>query len=82
MKEKNKQIKLNKLPACNSRALQIFNSFKEQEDYELQEMAKLTGEQILMQMRQMINIAYGMHGYDPLNLPLKHDIVILQLDTQ
>lgn len=69
MKEKKKQNYVNEPLPAYSRPFKIFNSFEEQQEYELHEMAKLTGEEILKQMRQMINVAYGMHGYDPLNLP-------------
>ena len=40
-------------------------------------MAKLNPEEILKQMRQLINLAYSMHGYDPNNLPKKHTIKIV-----
>ena len=82
MEDKNKINKLNEPQATYQRPLQIFSSFEEQQEFELNEMSKLTGEEILQQMRQMINIAYGMHGYNPLNLPKKHDIVIIQPDRQ
>ncbi len=81
MDDNSRQNKLNKPQASYERPLQIFNSFEEQHDYELSEMAKLSGEEILKQMRQMINIAYGMHGYDPLKLPKKHDIKIIYPGT-
>ena len=82
MEDKNKQNKLNDPQASYQRPLKIFNSFEEQQEYELDEMAKLTGEDILRQMRQMINVAYGMHGYDPTNLPEKHDIIFIQTDKR
>ena len=78
MKEKKKQNQVNEPQSAYTRLFKIFNSFEEQQEDEIKEMAKLTGEEILKQMRQMINVAYGMHGYDPLNLPKKHDIVIIQ----
>ena len=59
----------------NSR-IKFFNSFEEQEEYELREMAKLSPVEILQQMRQLINIAYGMHGYDPKKLPKKRNLTI------
>jgi hypothetical protein len=61
----------------DSSRIKIFKSFKEQEEYELQQMANLTPHQILEQLRKLINTAYCMHGYDPANLPLKHDIKII-----
>ena len=82
MEEKKKQNQANEPQSAYSRPFKIFNSFEEQQEYELNEMAKLTGEEILKQMRQMINVAYGMHGYDPKNLPKKHDIVIIQPDKR
>ena len=59
------------------REIKIFNSFEEQAEYELNEMAKLTPLQRLIQLRQFINTAYGMHGYNPDDLPTKHSIEII-----
>ena len=56
----------------------VFNSFQEQEEYELKKMAELSSVQVLEQLRKFINIAYGMHGYNPENLPLKHSIRIIE----
>ena len=56
---------------------QIFNSFEELKAYELNEMAKLSSIEILTQLRKFINIAYGMQGYDPNKLPIKHTIKII-----
>ncbi|MFI5221216.1 MAG: hypothetical protein ACHQK8_02740 [Bacteroidia bacterium] len=58
------------------RNLKIFNSFEEQAEYELKEMASLTPFQWLIRLRQFINIAYGMHGYNPDALPIKYEIEI------
>jgi hypothetical protein len=63
----------------NTTRIKIFNSFEEQEAYELKEMAKLSAIEILAQLRKLINIAYGMHGYNPNKLPTKHAIKIEQL---
>ncbi len=60
-----------------NRDFQIFNSFEDQETYKLEQMAKLSSEDILKQMRKLINLAYGMHGFDPNNLPKKHTIKIV-----
>ena len=57
--------------------VKIFKSFEEQAAYELKEMAALSSEQILQQLRKFINIAYGMHGYNPNSLPKKHFIKII-----
>lgn len=59
------------------RELRFFNSFKEQEEYELEQMAQFSSEEILQQMRQLINLSYGMHGYNPDKLPQKHSIRII-----
>lgn len=56
----------------------VFNSFDAQEEYELKQMAALSPNQILEQLRKFINIAYGMHGYDPQKLPLVHSIRIIK----
>lgn len=80
-KKENKEEKSKaKEPAAGygSRSFQIFHSFQEQEAYQLSEMAKLKPEEILMQLRKFINIAYGMHGYDPDKLPAKHSIRIIK----
>ncbi len=55
----------------------IFHSFEEQAEWELNEMAKLSSIEILQKLRMFINIAYGMHGYDPDKLPLKHTVKII-----
>lgn len=73
-----KKQKVNEpLATYKSKGIRIFNSFEEQAEYELQQMAVLSPEQILKQLRQFINIAYGMHGYDPENLPKKHFVKII-----
>ena len=63
--------------AYEKRKVHIFKSFEEQEQYELTEMAELSSSEILEQLRRFINIAYGMHGYNPDNLPKKHSIKII-----
>ncbi|CAN5431423.1 hypothetical protein BH09BAC5_BH09BAC5_10690 [soil metagenome] len=55
----------------------FFNSFAEQEAYELEQMALLSPHQILLQLRKFINIAYGMHGFNPDKLPQKHTVRII-----
>jgi hypothetical protein len=57
--------------------MKIYTSFEEQAADELAEMVQLSLIEILTQLRQMIHIAYGMHGYDPENLPTKHTIRII-----
>ena len=57
--------------------VKIFKSSKEQEEFEIKQMASLSSLEILQQLRKFINVAYGMHGYDPNNLPSKHTIKIL-----
>ncbi len=66
------------LVSYREKHFQIFNSFEEQAEWELKEMAKLSSIQILQQLRKFINIAYGMNGYDPDKLPKKHSIIIIQ----
>lgn len=44
--------------------IKFFQSFSEQEEYKLKQLAELTGEEILRQMRQLINLAYGMYGFN------------------
>jgi hypothetical protein len=77
MEEGDKNYKTN-IPLDNSkREFKIFASFEEQEAFEYSQMQQLSGKERLMQMRQFINIAYGMHGYDPDNLPTIHTVKIL-----
>lgn len=57
--------------------IKVFKSFDEQAAHELKEMAALGSLEILQQLRKFINIAYGMHGYSPDNLPKKHFIKII-----
>lgn len=58
--------------------LLIMNSQEELELYELKRMAGLSPVQLLTEMRQLINLAYGMHGFDPTDLPKKHSIKIIR----
>lgn len=37
-------------------------------------MASLNSTEILQQLRNLINLAYGMHGYNPNKLPKQHTI--------
>lgn len=48
-----------------NKRIQVFTSFEEQDEFNLKQMAKLRSEEILVQLRQLINLAYGMHGYNP-----------------
>ncbi len=59
----------------------FFQSFEEQETASLQAMALLTPIERLQQMRQLINLAYGMHGFDPHNLPKQHTLKIISGET-
>ena len=62
--------------AYGANRIKIFQSFEEQAAFELEQMAKLSSIEILQQLRQLINVAYGMKGYNPENLPTKHTITI------
>ncbi len=59
------------------KTLHIFKSFEEQEEFDLKYMVSLTPIETLTEMRKFINLAYGMHGFDPENLPKKHTIKIV-----
>lgn len=72
-KEENKN-NLNEPIVPYTRSLQIFHSFEEQEAYNLKEMASFSPLESLQHLRKCINLAYGMHGFDPNNLPKKHTI--------
>ena len=56
------------------RTLTFFNSFDEMENQLRKDALTLTPIERLQQLRQLINVAYGMHGFDPNNLPKKHCI--------
>ena len=57
-----------------TKTLNIFHSFEEQEAHELKQMASFSSIEILQHLRQCINLAYGMHGYNQNKLPKKHSI--------
>ena len=59
------------------KSLRFYNSFEEQEQDELLHLASLSPIEVLRDMRRFINTAYGMHGFDPNNLPKKHSIKII-----
>jgi hypothetical protein len=77
-KTKPQSLKVNELliPYGTNR-IKIFNSFEEQAEYELEQMAKLSSTEILLHLRKLINLAYGMHGFNLDNLPKKHSIKII-----
>ncbi len=77
MENEEEKNKVNEDAFLYKREIRFFNSFEEQAEYELFEMAKLTPIERLMQMRKFINIAYAMHGYNPSKLPSKHKIKII-----
>lgn len=74
MEENNKENKANDPLVPYTKRLNIFHSFEEQEAHELKEMAAFSSIEILQHLRQCINLAYGMHGYNPNKLPKKHTI--------
>ncbi len=79
--EENNSLNEPSLPYAQPK-IRVFHSFEEQEEYEFREMAKRSGLEILSQMRGFINIAYGMHGYDPAHLPTVHSFRIVKLNTE
>lgn len=74
MKKGKKNTKASEPPVSYNRTINIFHSFEEQEMYDAKQMASLSSTEILLQLRQLINLAYGMHGYDPNKLPKQHSI--------
>ena len=76
-KKKEPETRGNTAKATIPHRIRIFKSFEEQAAYELEQMAALTPEEILRQLRQFVNRAYGMHGYDPDKLPKKHFVKII-----
>lgn len=59
-------------------SVKIVGSHSELDNESMEKMALLNPVEILQQLRQLINLAYGMHGYDPNNLPKKHTIKIIK----
>ncbi|MBY0427251.1 MAG: hypothetical protein K2Q22_16570 [Cytophagales bacterium] len=49
--------------------LRFFKSFEEMNEYDAKQMAALSPLECLIRLRHNINLAYGMHGYDPENTP-------------
>jgi hypothetical protein len=77
-KKKKKENELSEPEVTYGRPeLVFFNSFEEMNEYDRVEMAKLSPEETLQQMRRFINIAYGMHGFDPNKLPQNHTIEVV-----
>jgi hypothetical protein len=76
-KKKNKTVE-EPVVSYATRSIRMFTSHEEQAHFELEEMAKLSSIEILQQMRKLINLAYGMHGYDPSKLPQEHTIKIVK----
>jgi hypothetical protein len=64
------------------RSFTFFNSFEEQEEYELKQMSLLSPVEILQQLRRFVNTAYGMHGYDPEKLPQIHTVRIVKASDE
>ena len=61
----------------NHHKLTFFNSQEEKEEIDLIRMRNMSHEERMIELRQCINLAYGMHGYDPLNLPKKHTLTFI-----
>jgi hypothetical protein len=68
--------------AYGKRNIRFYNSFEEQAEEEYIYMASLSPIERLKEMRRFINIAYGMHGYDPENLPKKHTIKFISYEDK
>lgn len=60
-----------------SNQLEIFKTIEEKNDFERISMSKLSSIECLQRMRKFINLAYGMHGFDPENLPKTREIKII-----
>ncbi len=70
------------IPEYGGKTIRIFESFEDQNNYEREQMAKLTPIELLQNLRRYINIAYGMHGFDPENLPVKHTLTFYKNNKQ
>ncbi|MBL7889647.1 MAG: hypothetical protein JNL24_08845 [Bacteroidia bacterium] len=78
LKRKASSIVKDDLVGYSDNKFRIMNSHEELDLYELKRMAGLSPVQLLTEMRQLINLAYGMHGFDPTDLPKKHSIKIIR----
>ncbi len=78
MKTKDTDNELNEPSFNYQREFHVFDSFEEQAAFERRQMQELSPVERLRQLRQFINIAYGMHGYDPNNLPTIHTVRIIE----
>jgi hypothetical protein len=75
--KKNKKNEVSEPAVEYGKELRFFDSFEEMDEYDREQMAALTPIECLEQLRCLINLAYGMHGYDPKKLPKKHSIKII-----
>lgn len=76
-KKKNETVE-EPIASYATRSIRVFSSHEEQAHYELEQMAKFSSIEILQQMRKLINLAYGMHGFDSSKLPQQHTIKIIK----
>jgi hypothetical protein len=60
----------------SARKIKFYNSHEEQEEERRKYYASLSPIERLIHLRKAIDLAYGMHGYKPDNLPKKHKIDI------
>ncbi len=77
-KSKKKKNEVNEPAVGYRRELKFFNSFEEMDEYDREQMAMLSPVECLEQLRLLINLAYGMHGYDPEKLPKTHNVKIIK----
>lgn len=57
--------------------LKFYSSQEELDEAELKRMREMTPEERMREMRLHINLAYGLHGFDPNNLPTKHTLTFI-----
>lgn len=60
------------------RKLTFFKSIEDKNLDDLKAMRASTFEERMLQLRADINLAYGMYGFDPENLPTKHFLTFIQ----
>jgi hypothetical protein len=58
--------------------LKFYNSHEEQEEDRSREMSKFSGLENLINLRRLINISYGMHGYDPNKPTGLHNLIFTE----
>lgn len=63
------------------RSIKFYNSFEEQEEDSRSQLAMLSSSELMIALRKLINMNFGMSGFNINNLPKKHTIKIIQYQS-